>query len=179
MKLVKRTLCLALILVMMVSILVVPASAATIASDWQSRFRSFKTVSEYYAPTRTEYVKALQRFLFAYDNTRSAMGQTTVDGSWGSKTTAAVGILQSALGYTPDYIVGPNTWEGIANKLSTYHTTYLGNQVCILKRTDTSGFTWYVYHLDIDTDTYYYRYYASHLADNSFSENNVVFHTDP
>lgn len=179
MKQTKRMLSILLVLVMLVSALAIPASAASIASNWRSRFRNFQTVSEYYAPSRPLYVKALQRFLFAFDSTRSSMGQTTVDGQWGAKTTLAVGVLQRALGYTADYIVGPNTWEAIANRLTAENTTYLGNDVAILKRTDNSGFTWYIYHVDTDLSKYDYRYYASHLQNNSFSDTNPIFHTDP
>ena len=179
MKQFKRMLSLLVVLVMLVSAMAIPASAASLAGNWRLRFRNFQTVSEYYAPSRPLYVKALQRFLFAFDNTRSSMGQTTVDGQWGAKTTLAVGVLQRALGFTPDYIVGPNTWEAIANRLTPEITVYPDNDVAVLTRTDNSNRNWYIYHLDIDTNTYYYRYYASHLYDNSFSDTNPIFHIYP
>ena len=76
---------------LLISILVLPASAA---ESWRTEMGSFKPVSEYYASYYPKYLWALQRFLFSYPDTQDEMAGSTHDGIWGSKTRAAVGAYQ-------------------------------------------------------------------------------------
>lgn len=112
----KKVLSLALVLVLLIGIFALPASAA---SSWRAEMGNFKPVSEYYASIYPKYLWALQRFLFSYPDTQDEMSGSTHDGKWGSKTRAAVGAYQRyTMGSNPDYIVGPNTWNNISTKLS-------------------------------------------------------------
>lgn len=111
----KRVFTMLLLVVMLVAVLVIPASAA---SDWRGEIGTFKPVSQYYAQSYPKYLWALQRFLFCYPDTQDEMAGSTHDGIWGSKTRAAVGAYQRyTMGSNPDYIVGSQTWSSIANHL--------------------------------------------------------------
>lgn len=165
----KKIFSLALVLVMLVGILAVPASAA---SGWRAEMSSFKPVSEYYARTYPKYLWALQRFLFAYPDTQDEMAGSTHDGVWGSKTKAAVGAYQRyTMGSTPDYIVGPNTWSSIATKLSRTNG-WFNETVCDRLVVTENG--WNVFIASQSTSPSFVYYYGTG-ANAGVHENNT-FH---
>lgn len=151
----KKMFSLVLVLALSISVLAIPASAAT---DWRAEMSNFKNVSEYYCKQFPDYLWALQRFLFAYPNTRDEMSGSTHDGKWGSKTRAAVGAYQrDTMGGTPDYIVGPNTWGSIATKLyaDPNVTTWQGVP---FYRLLSSGSGWPVFMANKTSNHFYYFY---------------------
>lgn len=114
MKRTKRVLTLALAIMMVATILVMPAAAAT---TWRAEISNFKPVSEYYAKQYPAYLWALQRFLFCHPTTAGDMQGSTHDGLWGSHTKAAVLSFQRSKGLSADSIVGKGTWTAIASTL--------------------------------------------------------------
>ena len=117
MKHVKGTLSLALAVMMVMAVLVIPASAAS--SEWVGRFQKF-------APTKrtsyqTGYAKAVQSILLGYDDvTRYYVGNFGgVDGLFGSHTEEAVKHFQSDKGLDVDSSVGPATWGKMAEVMGT------------------------------------------------------------
>lgn len=124
MKYVKRNLALALTVIMIVSVMAVPASAATISTiNWDTQFSSFPQL--YNGSTQNGYIKMLQRFLLLYPFTYSSIYNASsayggVDGGFGNKTEAAVKIFQrNALGAgEDDGYVGTKTWGAIRDMLT-------------------------------------------------------------
>lgn len=123
MKTMQRVMMLALVVVMLASIMVLPASAATY---WQSEFANFKPVSAYYASIYPGYLWAMQSFLFAHPETQDEMSGSTHDGVWGSKTRAAIIDFQRYKGLTQDAIAGTATWNAVAAELSSETTSWAG-----------------------------------------------------
>lgn len=116
MKLAKRTLALVLAVMMLVAVMVVPASAA---SGYESRFREFRQISVADVGAHPGYTKALQKFLCVYSSYYKTLieGAGGIDGIFGPKTGDVVGYYQTAKGIKKDGICGPNTWEKIASDL--------------------------------------------------------------
>jgi len=115
MKSFKKSLSFVLLLVMMVSIFVIPASAASPAMV--SRFRGFRQTSvvNYIAG----YASAAQSFLLGYGPTSSIInGSGGVDGIFGAKTAEAAAIFQRNQGLADDGIIGRDTWGEIGSYLS-------------------------------------------------------------
>ena len=167
----KKVLSLALTLILIVGVLVLPASAAT---SWSSEMSNFKPVSEYYCKQYPDYLWALQRFLFAYPDTQDEMSGSTHEGVWGSKTRAAVGAYQrDTMGGTPDYIVGPNTWSSIATKLyaDPNVSTWIGVP---FYRLLVSGNAWPVFMASRSGNSFYYFYGTT--ANASVNNTSCQFH---
>lgn len=114
MKQTKRVVTLVLAIMMVATILVMPAAAAT---TWRAEISNFKPVSEYYAKLYPAYLWALQRFLFCYPTTAGDMQGSTHDGLWGSHTKAAVLTFQRSKALSADAIVGKDTWTAVATTL--------------------------------------------------------------
>lgn len=115
MKSFKRALSLVLLLVMMVSILVIPASAASFAMV--SRFRGFRQTST--GNYISGYASAAQSFLLGYSGTSSIIANSGgVDGMFGAKTAEAAAIFQRNQGLADDGIIGPDTWGAMGSYLS-------------------------------------------------------------
>ena len=115
MKRIKRVFAVLLVMGIMVSMIVMPASAASV--DWWDRFAVFPTLSQAKnGGTKNEYVCALQRFLGSYStdfsNVLDEYGYP--DGYFGNKTALAVEGYQQRKNLSVDRIVGPNTWRTIA-----------------------------------------------------------------
>lgn len=115
----KRIFALMLVLTMMVSVMVVPASAA-LGSRWSTEFATFPVLKRSNSGSYPGYTKALQRFLMCYnDNFRNVLAQNGgIDGKYGSNTEDVVTAYQIAEGITNDGFVGPGTWRQIASNLS-------------------------------------------------------------
>lgn len=177
MKNIKRICSLALVLVLVMSVLVLPAAA--LSDTWVTRFQTMPLI---YSATATkddneQDVKAIQRYLFSNKETRSTMGSTTVDGIWGTRTESAVKVFQDAMGLKPvDGKVGDDTWGAMAETLSYFSTVYNGCNCKVLYLLDGST-RWYVYLVNTENSSYNYFYYHSNSSDNAFDEGNF-FHCD-
>lgn len=123
MKLVRKTTVLMLVVIMVMSIMVLPASAASLSHDVNLQFEFFDTV--YYNNQYSGYTVALQRFLQCYSQTYANIlknaeknGNKGVDGWFGEYTYSALTKYQGSHGLDPDGWAGSNTWKKIANSLS-------------------------------------------------------------
>lgn len=135
MKLARRTLSVALVVVVLMAALVIPASA--LESEWLYEFRNqFPTLSQ--GSSRTAYIYALQRFLLVHPSSKSAMSSAGgVDGVFGAGTGNAVKKFQTygaqylLPGMAVDGIAGGDTWVAVAKCLnqSGAYMTYSGNDV--------------------------------------------------
>ena len=146
----KRGLSLVLIVIMVVSMMAVPAFAAS--GVWTTRFRQFPSIST--GTTRYGYVKALQTFLLHYSSETKALIKEGggVDGGYGQKTKSAVKVFQDEVfngdGTQIDGATGPNTWEQVAVKLEVHEgSSYLFN--CN---------QYYVYQVTVNNGVYTYAY---------------------
>lgn len=115
----KRFFALMLVLTMMVSVMVVPASAA-LGAGWSAEFATFPVLRRSNSGSYPGYTKALQRFLMCYDdNFKRVLEQNGgIDGKYGGNTEDVVTAYQIAEGLSNDGVVGPGTWTQIANNLS-------------------------------------------------------------
>lgn len=165
MKIAKRMLTLALAVLMLMSIMTLPASAAT-ADTAKSRMRSFTQLGEYNYQDYTELTKGLQRFLIANYITTGDMEGSGMDGIWGNRTRAAVRTLQdSLLPGTPDLIVGPNTWGAIASQLYEVANDASDGRVLLATRGSNNS-RQMVYLVGDTSSTYYYYYYYNNGSYN-------------
>lgn len=153
MKLVKRTVALVLAVMMIMAILVVPASAA---SGYESRFRAFRQISVADVGAHPEYTKALQKFLCVFSTYYNTLieGAGGIDGIFGDTTGKVVGYYQAAKGLTKDGICGPDTWEKIASDLTpekstqTSNTTFLKHGDVTVYYVNTYGTYTYTVYID-------------------------------
>lgn len=126
MKLAKRMLALAVAVMLVMAVLVVPASAAT--SFWTSRFRSFTQTSTY--NYQRGYAFAVQSILLDHNVAGSYISSAGgVDGYFGTGTVNAVKAFQEDESLDNDGIVGPDTWERMALRMKQSGSgsyTYLG-----------------------------------------------------
>lgn len=115
MKLAKRMLALAIAVMLVIAVLDVPASAAT--APWPSKFRSFTQTSTY--NYQRGYACAVQSILLDHDVAGSYISNAGgVDGYFGTGTVNAVKAFQGDEHLAVDGIVGPNTWEWMALRMS-------------------------------------------------------------
>lgn len=138
MKTIRRLNSLILATIMMLTVLVLPASAE-VGGRWTGKFKSF----DYIARGSTGlYVSAMQRYLMSFDSTaksllayKNSAGQTIyMDGDFGGGTEKAVVYVQEKLGCAPnmqDGKVGEDTWGRIELDLDRYKGN---NNEIILKR---------------------------------------------
>ena len=112
MKLVKKPLALVLVVMMIMAVLVVPASAA--GSTWIARFQKFAPTSR--TSYQTGYACAVQSILLDYNSTTHSYiaNHGGVDGMFGSNTESAVKEFQNQENLTVDGRVGPATWGKMA-----------------------------------------------------------------
>lgn len=149
MKTLKRMTAGMLVVVALMTIMVIPTSAApvfyssSIGSTWVSTFaEDFPTLGK--LCESSHYVYALQRYLKCFDTTAKNMlvyGGQYMDGEFGGRTENAVKYVQKQLGLPDsgqDGIVGPNTWTKIAQDLNSYtDTKYSG--VKLFQRSANGG----------------------------------------
>ena len=138
MKRTKRLLAIFLSVIMVASIMIMPASAATISTvNWAGAIAGFPEL--YNGSSQGGYIKFLQRFLTEYNSvTRNyIIDHGGVDGGYGDWTTDAVKVFQAKTGLANDGITGGNTWTKIttfltqngAYLLSSSNTQYAGQNV--------------------------------------------------
>lgn len=115
MKSIKKLMALFLAVMMIMAILVVPASAAT--SRWRGHFQKFAVTKR--TNYQTGYTCAVQSILMAYNDVTMDLigGHGAIDGIFGSHTEDAVKIFQGDMGLTKDGSVGPATWGAMADAL--------------------------------------------------------------
>lgn len=123
MKLVRKTMALVLAVVMMVSIMALPASAASLSYYIKMQFDHFDTV--FYNNQYSGYTVALQRFLQCYSTAYAIILKNAekynnqgVDGIFGEYTYSALTKYQGIKGLDPDGWAGSLTWKKVANDLS-------------------------------------------------------------
>lgn len=106
-----------LAVVFILSVSMIPASAAGIA--YQNRFRAFRMVSIADSGFSTGYTKALQRFLQCFNAEYAVYLQNNggIDGYFGPAVETLVKSYQPLKGLTADGVVGPDTWAEIAEDL--------------------------------------------------------------
>lgn len=144
MKLAKRTLALVLVVMMVATVMVMPASAA--GSDWEGYFRSFRQTSQY--NYISGYAAAVQSILMGFDETSETISKSGgVDGMFGAKTAEAVEDFQYYNGLGDDGIVGPDTWGKMACKMgeSSGRILKAGTRQAIKIRYEQSLYKFYYY----------------------------------
>ena len=125
MKLLKRTAVLALAIIMLTSILVLPASAA-LYGPYYSHVCAFHEL--YNGSPENAYIRAAQCFLYHYSSeTRKSIANAGgIDGGYGNGTEYAVTLYQTDKwpnDYDMEHVknrdgrVGPKTWNKIAGDL--------------------------------------------------------------
>lgn len=117
MKLIKKPLALVLAVMMIMAVLVVPASATT--SAWRGYFQKFAVTKR--TSYQTVYAKAVQSILLGFGESHNDVANHGgVDGSFGTYTEKAVKSFQSAKSLDPDGSVGPATWGKMADVMDDY-----------------------------------------------------------
>ena len=130
MKLLRRVLSIMLVVVMMMSIMAISASAATVKSiNWYTTFIDFPQL--YNGSTQSYFIKLLQRFLYVCPQTYSTIYNANssyhgIDGGFGADTTTAVKLFQRlVLGASEaDGYVGEKTWGAIYSFLVLIGNTF-------------------------------------------------------
>lgn len=171
MKQVRKTMVLALVVIMVMSIMVLPASAASLSYYVKMQFNHFQTV--YYNNQYSGYTVALQRFLQCYSPTYANIlrnanknGNQGVDGWFGEYTYSALTEYQGAKGLDPDGWAGSDTWNKIANDLS--EDTYADYKILSVNNKSVIG---------VYTDGYlpeYFIYYDGNGSGGSTFHNCVI-----
>lgn len=147
MKLIHRTLALAMVLAIAMTIMIMPASAA--GSDWEGYFRGFRQTSQY--NYIAGYASAVQSILLGFDETQETISNSGgVDGLFGAKTAEAVRDFQDGNGLGVDGIVGPDTWGKMACKMSESSGNVLkaGTRQAIKIRYEQSLYKFHYYYTD-------------------------------
>lgn len=123
MKLTRKFLSMALAVLMIMSVLIIPAAAAS--TLWQDEFATFRELYE--GSTAAGYIRMLQRFLYGYNN--QARSEIILDGGvtgiFDVHTTEAVKIFQNNVGLDDDGRPGKQTWRKIASVLIDDGVSYL------------------------------------------------------
>lgn len=136
MKRTKRLLAIFLSVIMVASIMIIPASAATIPTvNWAGAIAGFPEL--YNGSTQSGHIKFLQRFLMMYNDTTrdEIINAGGVDGGFGNGTTNAVIEFQSDNNLSlVDGRPGPQTWSKI-----TIYLTQSGVYLYTGSNTEYSG----------------------------------------
>lgn len=136
MKRTKRLLAIFLSVIMVASVMIIPASAATIATvNWAGAIAGFPEL--YNGSPQSGYIKFLQRFLMMYnDTTRDyIINSGGVDGGFGNGTADAVEVFQDDNELSlVDGRPGPQTWSRI-----TIYLTQSGAYLYSGTNTEYSG----------------------------------------
>lgn len=124
MKLMKRVFAAALAVMMIMAVLIIPASAAS--SIWEDEFAGFPELYE--GSSASGYIKMLQRFLYGYSNEakEEIVDGGGIDGGFGAYTTEAVKHFQDDFtDLQSDGRPGTYTWRKIASVLLDREVNYL------------------------------------------------------
>lgn len=138
MKLLKRTVVLALAIMMLTSILVLPASAV-LTEPYYSHVCAFKEI--YNGSSENAYIRAAQCFLYhySYDTRKEIDNSGGIDGGYGNGTERAVVLYQTDKwpnDYNEEHLknrdgrVGKKTWTKIADDL---YVGYVGAEYAELR----------------------------------------------
>lgn len=130
MKIMKKSVVFVLVVIMLMSIMALPASA--LSDPYYSHISGFKTL--YNGSTENAYIRALQAFLYHFPYTQTTIiSGGGIDGGYGNATESAVKIYQQKKWPNDqtqwDGRVGPKTWAKIAGDLYSgdygLHEVYL------------------------------------------------------
>jgi len=162
MKLFKQTTVLAIVIVMLMSILVVPAFAAGIV--WQNAFATFPEL--YQGHTANGHIKFLQRFLYCYSNdTKNILIENGhgIDGGYGPQTEEAVKHFQDDFKDTSEPLVvdgraGENTWRRIAKLM-----VYGDESHFLVAKVDNGDYYEILHHVLVGSSSKLYTYDANHI----------------
>ena len=152
MKLTQKFLSVALAVMMIVSVVIIPASAAS--SLWQNEFAKFPEL--YDGSYAAGYIRMLQRFLYGYSNSTksSIVAGGGIDGGFGGYTTAAVKSFQGNFAdLSNDGRPGAKTWTKIAAVLLDGEANYLK-----VRNVNTYGKMAVVYYKQVGTATSLYTF---------------------
>lgn len=171
MKYLKKTLCLMMAVVMMMSIVAFPASASTTLDS--RLLDDFPTFPELKVNSSGGYVRLLQRFLYVCPATHEAIYNTSstthgIDGGFGTVTDGAVRTFQlsqfGASGVTGT--VDDDTWEAIYRLLNPDHSNCryfydddsVGYNRWVMRYTNTNSYyKLYTYNWNAVSFTDYFR----------------------
>lgn len=160
MKSLKRVLSFALLLVLMVSTLVIPVSAAT-SQTMKTKIQSFPYL--YHGVYNPSAVRMLQRFLICMDYTgHSILVKDGLDGGFGPNVEAAVRYFQVSNGIRlPNGTgeVASQTWGAIADNLFEQDVVDEAESGRHVRLKDISG-DW-VYYVNAASSQYNFAYYQS------------------
>lgn len=149
----KRPIIIVLLLVILMSILAIPASA--VSNPYYTHIKEFKEI--YNGSTLNAYIRAAQRFLLCYGGEARSdiISGGGVDGGYGYYTEAAVTAYQKEKWpYNTnehDGRVGPKTWEKIAIDLeyspggSNYEDLCVNGKKVLYIDTRAEGYGYYNY----------------------------------
>ncbi len=115
MKTIKRTIVFALMAVVMMSVMAMPAAA--LGNGWPDRIAKFQEVAEYNDSIWPGYVKVAQRFFLCYSGTRSEMCSSTVDGDFGPCTFAALRRFRSIKRLLQNDLMDQDAWRELGKEL--------------------------------------------------------------
>lgn len=145
MKLVKKTIAAVVVIIAIMSVFAIPASAASSDADWQARIAGFSAISIADTNTKPGYTGALQVYLVHYGGScASYIGQMAgVDGWFGNGTESAVITYQTAKGLHnsnkyPNVelgAVGTDTWNVIGGTLTACNPS--GNNINLVYNLST------------------------------------------
>lgn len=159
MRTIKRTLVLALVVVMMMAVMAMHAAA--LGNGWPDRIAQFQEVAEYNDDVYPGYVSAAQRFFMCYSVTKDSMGSSTVDGDFGPCTFAALKRFRSTKGLSANDLMDSDAWRALAKELDGENQYYNPTRFIL----DEDG--GHVMLVGVGQSSYSYYYYTGQYGLNS------------
>lgn len=172
MKCAKRIFALAFAVVMILSVVSIPASA--LSTTWVNEFKTFPELHEEEIGFYPGYTKAAQRFLICADEDVWGVrirGAGGTDGLYGDVTADCVEEYQRRKGISDDRDLGEETWSMIATDLFFAESNTQRYILGVKDKTnnDAVGYVIWVEKIMYPTYTYFYYNGSGQLGD--------IFHT--
>ncbi len=149
MKTSKRIIAAVLMVMMLASVMVLPAAAADV--DWCKRISTFKEISKSTGGSAPGYTIPLQNFLSEYrDDYCSILAQAGgIDGNFGQATEKCVRDYQDQRGLKVDGFVGSKTWyaigENLEDEFCNVNIKFKVGNTYIINSSLTSPYKFYYY----------------------------------